>query len=225
MDKILQAMKKCYRIGWRLALVGLLFVLLINVVMTRRYKDRMGEVWPEAHKVDCIMVLGAGVRGNERPTYMLADRLDKGIELYNQGVSNRLLMSGDHGRTDYDEVNVMKDYGVDRGIDADHIFMDHAGFSTYESMVRAKEVFQVESMVIVTQKYHLHRALYIANGLGIDAYGVPTEAVRYRGYGMRHVREALARAKDWVWLALKIPPKYLGEEIPITGSGTQTDDR
>ena len=81
-------------------------------------------------------------------------------------------MSGDHGRVSYDEVNTMKDYAINDGIPSDDIFMDHAGFSTYDSMYRAKEIFGVKKIVIVSQKYHLTRALYIAKKLGIEAYGV-----------------------------------------------------
>jgi len=97
---------------------------------------------------DCILVLGAGVK-NGSPKPMLEHRLDYAIDLYNKGVSSKIIMSGDHGRKDYDEVNVMKSYAIEKGVPSQDIFMDHAGFSTYESIYRARDVFKVKSMVIV----------------------------------------------------------------------------
>ena len=122
----------------------------------------------------CILVLGCGVWG-ETPSHMLEDRLLQGIELYENGASEKLLMSGDHGTVEYDEVNAMKDYAIEAGAIPDQVFMDHAGFSTYESMYRARDVFDVDSMIIVTQKYHLYRAVYNARKLGIDAYGIAAD--------------------------------------------------
>ena len=176
---------------------------------------------------DCVLVLGAGVWGNS-PSHLLEERLNKGIEVYNSGCTDRILMSGDHGQKEYDEVNVMKSFAVDTGIDADTVFMDHAGFSTYESMYRAKEIFGVKKMIIVTQEYHLYRAVYNARKLGIDAYGVAADgqynfSIFVRAYN--NSREALARCKDFIWCIFKPEPTYLGEEIPIYLSGELTDDK
>ena len=99
--------------------------------------------------VDCVIVLGAGIWG-DGPSPMLADRLAKGLELYDAGVAPKIIMSGDHGQTDYDEVNLMKSYAKDHGVPSEDVFMDHAGFSTYDSMFRAKHVFQAKRVVIVT---------------------------------------------------------------------------
>lgn len=171
---------------------------------------------------DCILVLGAGVRDGN-PTPMLAERLDFGIEAYNTGCAPKLLMSGDHGQDNYDEVNVMKDYAVNAGIAGDDVFMDHAGFSTYESMYRARDVFGVKKVLIVTQKYHIYRAVYDARRLGLDAYGLPAERLKYNP--MNECRECLARIKDVIWCAIKPEPTYLGDVIDISASGSQTDDR
>ena len=119
--------------------------------------------------VDCILVLGCGVWGDGQPSHMLEDRLKMSLELYDLGASEKLLMSGDHGRVNYDEVNVMKSYAVDAGVESADVFMDHAGFSTYESMYRAKEIFQADKIIIVSQEYHLYRAIYIARHMGIEA--------------------------------------------------------
>ena len=133
-------------------------------------------------------------------------------------------MSGDHGKTDYNEVETMKQYAIDEGIDSENIFMDHAGFSTYESIYRAKEVFGVKKMVIITQEYHLYRALYIAEKLGIEAYGVASDYHIYAGQFMRDLREILARAKDFVTTIVKPEPTYLGDFIDIHGDGDITND-
>jgi len=133
-------------------------------------------------------------------------------------------MSGDHGTVEYDEVNAMKQYAIEKGIDSEEIFMDHAGFSTYESIYRAKEIFGAERVVIITQEYHLYRALYIADALGLEAYGVASDQRTYSGQTMRDVREILARNKDFLTSLFKPKPTYLGETISLDGSGDVTND-
>lgn len=159
----------------------------------------------------------------DKPTPILEDRLIKGIELYNLGVTNKILMSGDHGRVEHDEVNLMKKYAIETGIPSNNIFMDHAGFSTYETMYRAKEIFKVEKVVLVTQEYHMYRSIYIARKMGIEAYGVTTDNLKGDKY--REAREVLARNKDFFSVIIKPKPKFLGEEIPISGDGNLTNDK
>ena len=172
--------------------------------------------------VDSILVLGCGLR-NGRPSPMLRDRLDKSLDLYRGGVSDRLLMSGDHGQADYDEVNVMKAYAIEAGVPSEQVFMDHAGFSTYESMYRARDVFLARRVVIVTQKYHLYRAVYVARALGLEAYGVAAEYYDYAGQRYRDLREILARNKDFLYTILQ-PQPLLGDVIPVSGDGNLTND-
>lgn len=179
----------------------------------------------EIPKVDCIMVLGAGLQEDGKPSLVLRARLERGVELYKQGISDRLLMTGDHGRNEYDEVAAMKQYAVDAGVPAEHIFMDHAGFSTYESMYRARDVFEVQSLAIVTQPYHVYRAVYAAKKLGMTAYGTPSKETIYRGSWMLEWREKLARTKDFFWLIVKPEPTYLGDKISIHGLGTATEEK
>ncbi|MDD2392284.1 MAG: ElyC/SanA/YdcF family protein [Bacilli bacterium] len=174
--------------------------------------------------VDCILVLGASVRGN-LPSPMLEDRLLSSIFLYDKKVASKIIMSGDNGTNNYDEVNVMKRYAVNKGINSSDVFMDHAGFSTYDSIYRAKEIFNIEKMIIVTQKYHLYRALYIASQLGIEAYGVEALENNYMGQLPREVREILARNKDFFKSIIKPKPTYLGDVIPINGDGNITNDK
>jgi vancomycin permeability regulator SanA len=207
-------------------LLAILSMLAINEYVKRSVEDRILSP-EEAARLDpdCILILGAGVLDNSRPSHMLEDRLLQGIGLYYDGASDRLLMSGDHGRKDYDEVNIMKNFARERGIPSEHIFMDHAGFSTYESMYRARDIFLVKKAVIVTQKYHMYRALYVAEKLGIEAYGVASDPRIYAGQDFREKREILARVKDFFTVIFQPEPTYLGETIPIGGNGDQTNDQ
>ena len=209
-----------------LTLLGLLVLFGINTYMIRVTRESIiTEEEAASLNADCILVLGAGVHPDGTPSNMLEDRLLKGIELYQKGASGKMLMSGDHGRKNYDEVNVMKQFAIDSGVPSENVFMDHAGFSTYESMYRAREVFQAEKVVIVTQKYHLYRALYTAKKLGLDAVGVPSDQRKYVGQKRRDVREILARGKDFMTGLIKPSPTYLGEAIPVSGNGNATNDR
>ncbi len=171
---------------------------------------------------DCIMVLGCQVDNSGRPRAMLSDRLDCGIELYFLDAAPKLLMTGDHGRVTYDEVNAMKTYAMDAGISSSDVFMDHAGFSTYESMYRARDVFDADCIIIVTQEYHLYRSVYNARSLGLEAYGVAAAPRRYYGQTRMSIREMLARCKDFVYCIVQPEPTFLGEVIPISGDGDLT---
>ena len=172
--------------------------------------------------VDCILVLGCYVNENGKPSTMLSHRLQRGVELYKSSAAPKILMSGDHGRYTYDEVTAMRQYALDAGIPSEDIFLDHAGFSTYESIYRAKAIFQAKKVIVVSQKYHLHRALQIANAFGLEAYGVAADYQSYSGQFYRDVREVLARNKDLVKCLFKVKPTYLGDAIPIFGDGNAT---
>ena len=172
---------------------------------------------------DAILVLGALVRDGGKPSGILEDRLITGIQAYESGASDRLLMSGDHGQDDYDEVNAMKDYALEAGIPSENIFMDHAGFSTYESLYRARDIFQVKTVLIVTQEYHLYRALYVARALGLNAYGLTSDRGTYAGMARFEAREILARMKDFFYAIFQPLPTYLGDVIPIAGNGNATN--
>ncbi len=214
---------------WLLALVliGLfcvLAVLVINAIMVginRQYI--LSEDEAASLDADCILVLGCGLWDDGTPTPMLSDRCNVGIRLFQAGASERLLMSGDHSRVDYDEVNTMKSLAVQEGIEPDSVFCDHAGFSTYESMYRAKHVFGVKRVIIDTQKYHLCRAIHDARALGLEAYGVSASERVYRSQWAQDIRELLARAKDLIYCIFRPEPTFLGDPIPISGPGSLTD--
>ncbi|MCU6763696.1 vancomycin high temperature exclusion protein [uncultured Roseburia sp.] len=218
---------RCFLIGLLCVVLAVLGVVFgINGYVKYSVKERIitSKEAAQMKDADCILVLGCAVWSGGKPSYMLQDRLDAGIDLYQKHAAPKLLMSGDHGRKDYDEVNTMKNYAMDRGIVSEDVFMDHAGFSTYESMYRAKEIFQAEKVIIVTQEYHLYRALYVADKLGLDAYGVSADARTYSRQSYRELREILARVKDVFTVAVHAKPTYEGEVISIKGDGNLTND-
>lgn len=209
-----------------LGLLGAAAVFGIDAFVRCSVSDRIVEEADGAklEDVDCIIVLGCQVRDDGSPSHMLEDRLKRGVALYQLGGAPKLLMSGDHGTAGYDEVDTMKRFAVDSGVPSEDVFMDHAGFSTYETVYRAKEIFGADKVIIVTQKYHLYRALYIAEALGMEAYGVPADYRQYSGQAARDLREILARVKDFGMSVFKPAPTYLGETIPISGNGELTHD-
>lgn len=201
----------------RLALGGLALILLINLFVlgyARPYLVDASDL-AKAPAKDAILVLGAGIRNN-RPSLMLQARLDAAADLYRRGVSERILVSGDNGQINYNEVIVMKNYLEEKNIPPDHIYMDHAGFNTYDSLYRARDVFQIESLVISTQYYHSHRALYIGRRLGLEAYAFKGNTRHYPFMIKYQFREALARCKDLIQVEIIKPePRYLGEPITL----------
>ena len=208
-----------------LCVIGAVYVFSVNAYVKNTTKDSIITL-DEASKlegVDCIIVLGCYVKPDGVPSDMLYDRIKMGNELYDSGASPKIIMSGDHGQKSYDEVSTMKAYAVDAGVPSEDVFCDHAGFSTYESIYRAKEIFGADKVIIVTQEYHLHRALYVAKSLGIDAYGVSADYRTYAGQFVRDMREILARNKDFITSIFKPEPTYLGESIPINGNGVVTN--
>ena len=204
-------------------IVCALLLIGTNLYVINSTKNRIDNSYEQDY--DCIIVLGAGVRSDGSMSDMLRDRMDRAIELYQSGVSDKLLVSGDHGRANYDEVNTMKEYAVECGVPSSDVFMDHAGFSTYESIVRAKEIFGVSSAVVVTQRYHLYRAMYIADCVGIECDGASADLHTYRGQTKRDVREVLARFNDATKSLYRPAPTYLGETIAISGNGDITNDK
>jgi vancomycin permeability regulator SanA len=216
-------MKKIILVLVIILIIGIVLIFGINLSVKMTTEKRILTDVSKLPNVDCILVLGAGIDG-DRPSLMLEDRLKAAIKLYDNNVSKKIIMSGDHGRKEHDEVNVMKNYAMELDVPSNDIFMDHAGISTYESMYRLKHIFGAKSVVIVTQKYHLYRSLYIARSLGIDAYGYAAEDIKYFGDTYREFREILARDKDFFKSIYKPKSTYLGEPIDLNGSGDVTND-
>ncbi len=226
MRRIIKALRRLLLICLCLAVLGTGMVIGVSEWVKASVSSRIltQEEAAGLTDVDCILVLGCYVSKSGVPSAMLHDRLTVGCKLYHLGAAPKMLMSGDHGRTDYNEVSAMKQFAIAEGIPSSDVFMDHAGFSTYESMYRARDVFEADKILIVTQGYHLYRALYVADQLGIDAYGVPSDLRAYGRPWYHHTRETLARCKDVAFTLLQPEPTYLGEAIPVSGNGDLTND-
>jgi SanA protein len=169
------------------------------------------------------LVLGAQVMPNGAPSSMLSDRIDAAYELYRAGRVDKLLLSGDHSRKTYDEVGTMKRILLAKGVPPQDIFEDHAGFDTWDSAQRARRIFDVRSAVVVTQKFHMARALWDARRAGLKVTGYAADRRDY-GRVMRRleVREAAARVKTLGDAVTGADPHFLGPEIPITGDGRRS---
>jgi SanA protein len=172
-----------------------------------------------------IMVLGSQTHGT-RLSPVLQDRVEGAIKLMGIGKGKKLLLSGDHGQIYYDEVNAMRIYVLANAPDIreEDIFMDHAGFSTWDSMYRARDVFEARDLIIVTQEFHISRAVCIARSLGLDAAGYGVNQDRFFGRSLLswQFREYFARIKAFFYIMLKPKPRYLGDKIPISGDGRAT---
>lgn len=176
-----------------------------------------------AASYDCIFVLGAAVQSNGEPSTILKDRLDVAIELYKAGVAPKIIMSGDdESDYTYDEVMNMKRYAVEAGVPSEDIFCDHAGLNTYDSMYRAKNVFNVSSMVVVTQEYHQYRALFDASSFGIEVVGVSSDLHSYEKQTYFDIREAFARVSDMYKVITKQTATRLSEPVSLDQSGDVT---
>ena len=213
----------------KIMIIGIIILMIaifsLNIYVVNNTKNEIvkEENVSNIEGVDCILILGAGIWG-DKPSPMLEDRLKEGIVLYKQGTTKKIIMSGDHSREDYDEVKIMKEYAESEGVPSEDIFMDHAGFSSYDSVYRAKEIFGGQKMIIVPQKYHLDRSLYIAKKLGIEAYGIESNLRTYPGQVFREIREILARDKDYFKCIMKPEASIMGEKISLDGSGDITNN-
>lgn len=217
---------KAFKLIVAIIMFGVSIILSINLHVISSANKRIISLYDakNLNDVDCVLVLGAGLK-NGGPSDMLQERLDTGISLYNENDDLVLLMSGDHSRKDYDEVNVMKRYAVLNDVPTSKVYMDHAGISTYDSLKRAKDIFGAKKVIIVTQKYHLSRALYIASSLGLDAYGLDATRKTYSGQWFREVREVLARNKDAVKSIIKPNARIMGDAISLNGDANKTNDK
>ncbi len=188
-----------------LGVLAVVAVGVINVLVCHTTDGRIVDVQTAADltDVDYVLVLGAGVKADGSPTDMLRDRVVTGVHVMQVVATGELLMSGDNQHPEYDEVSAMVDLALDMEIDETLIQTDRLGLSTYESLTRAKELYSAKRVIIVTQEYHLYRALYIADALGIEAYGVSADVHTYRGQFLRDLREIAARCKDFLLVHLQ----------------------
>ena len=216
------------QVAWRCALLlllcGVLTLTLALTVSTTIMKLTAPQILDAdgltAADYDCILVLGAGVRDDGTPSPMLYDRVTVAVKLY-EATGAPLLMSGDH-TGDYNEVGVMKALAVEMGVPSEDVFLDHEGYSTYESLYRAKHVFGAKKLLVITQEYHLHRALYISRELGLEAEGVSADLRPYRLQARYNAREHLARFKDFFTAAKGDYEGHLDPPVDLNGDGNLT---
>lgn len=201
--------------------LAFLIFLGINILIL----DYSKEIYnlTEIQKTEVGLVLGAKVH-DKNLSHIFKDRLDAALELYNNQKINKILVSGDHGTKNYDEINAAKEYLLSRGVKGEDVFLDHAGFDTYDSMYRAKEVFGINDVIIISQNFHLARALYIAFNLGISARGFSADLHKYISEEKNNLREFFARAKAFYDVRFNSLPKFLGPKIDIYGDGKQSWD-
>lgn len=204
---------------WVGGLIGVLlaFVFVTNLVVLSVAPAFNNENLEDLPEVQAALILGAKVFSDGRLSQMMQDRADSGLELYRAGKVKLLIMSGDHGTKTYDEVNTVKNYLLAEGVAPEDLFLDHAGFDTYDSLYRARDIFGVKSLIVVTQKFHLPRALYIGRSLGLEVYGYPADKRAYQGMFWNETREILARSKAFMDITFAVKSKFLGDRIPIEG--------
>lgn len=191
-------MKKIFKYILIVLIVIILVPVIINFYVILSTKNRIVSGDSELlTDIDYMVILGAGIRRG-KPSPMLEDRLKTGISLYNNDISNKILITGDHMNDDYDEVTVMKNYLLEHGIPEEDIITDNYGISTYDSIYRVKNVYKSNKVVIVSQRYHLYRALFLSDNLDLKSYGVEADLRYYYGQWYREIREILARNKDFI---------------------------
>jgi SanA protein len=197
-------------------------ILFIYAYISIKGNSRIFKIDDLPRGVDCIIVLGAQIIGNRKPSPMLQDRLDGAVDLFRAGVSDRIIVTGDHREDNYNEPRVMYKYLLEQGIPDEAIFMDHFGLDTYDSIYRAVHVFQVKTAVIVTQRFHLQRALYIGDKLGLDCVGYATNPRLYASTPYMLVRELGARLKALYETNTDASPGKMSPPFPISGDGRDT---
>ena len=176
----------------------------------RIYTD-IGSVPP----APVALVLGAGLWADSSPTPALRDRVATAVDLYRAGKVKKLLMTGDNRRADYNEPAAMRTIALQLGVPAEDIVLDYAGRRTYDSCYRAKEIFEVKQVIIVTQRFHLDRSLFLCNAMGISSVGVVADRRVYQSLPWWELREVLATIAAWWDVNVRHPVPVLGEKLPI----------
>lgn len=198
-----------------MAISLLIAIILINLNVASISQPYIFTDLQKLPDSQTVLVLGASVYRNQILSDMLKDRADTAIELYQAGKVKNFLVSGDNRQKNYNETAAMQKYLLGRGIPQDKIFLDYAGFDTYDSLYRARDVFQTKDLIIATQNFHLPRAVYIGRQLGMEVYGFPADKRLYRNVWLNILREKLANVKAWLDLNLSNKPQFLGQVIPM----------
>jgi SanA protein len=205
-----------------LTLVGILF---LQLQVKRTSRDVIVTDINQLKEAYTGIVLGASVKPDKSLSLILQDRVDAALLAYENKKFKKFLLSGDHGEKNYDEVNAMKNYLNNKGVPDEDIFLDHAGFDTYDTMHRARDVFKVKSAIVFTQEFHLPRAIYIGKKMGLNVQGYVADQHEYPGNSRFARREWLANMKAWIELNIEKTPTYSGKVIPITGDSKLSHDK
>lgn len=198
----------------------LLAIAFIDWRMDRKARTRIHRSMDDLPETTVALVLGARVMPNRKPSAMLEDRILAAVDLYRAGKVKKLLMSGDNSESTYDEVTAMRSFAIGLGVPSDDVVRDFAGFRTYDSIYRARDLWDVHEAIIVTQRFHLPRALYIARNLGVDAWGYVADLRTYsrESYRRSRLREVLGRAAAFLDVRiLKPEPHFLGPKETLSG--------
>ncbi|WP_343322018.1 SanA/YdcF family protein [Sphingobacterium multivorum] len=206
-----------------LCVVALVVVVLTNSNITAKTESAIFTELTDVPRTKVAIIFGAGINGDQ-PSRYLKDRLDAGISLYKNHKVDKILLSGDNGRDEYDELSVMKLYCQKNGIDTTKIYIDYAGFDSYSTMYRAKYIFNVDTAILVSQKYHLNRCVYLGDKLGIKSFGYSADRGVYQGYKYYAFREKLSVAKAVLDIMRNRKPKYLGKQVDVNGTSNYTKE-
>jgi len=206
-----------------ISIIGLILVFGVNIYVKSKTNALIYSSETDIPAANVGIIFGAGIIG-DKPSKYLRDRLDAGILLYNSKKINKILLSGDNGSDAHDELTVMKKYCFEKGVDTTKIYIDYAGFDTYSTMYRAKNIFKIEKAILVTQEYHLNRALYIGNNLGIESIGFAANQGEYRNYNYVCFREYFSICKSVTDVIRNREPHFLGTEININGISNYSKD-
>lgn len=217
------ALKKFIKPILTISLIGIIAVIATNIYVDSKTDKLIFEDQSDLPKTNVAIIFGAGIKDN-KPGRYLKDRLDAGISLYKNNKVQKLLLSGDNGNDAHDELTVMKLYCFEKGVDTTKIYIDYAGFDSYSTMYRAKEIFKVDTAILVTQQYHLNRCIYIGEKLGIKSYGYSANNGEYKGYNYYSFREYFSIAKSVLDVARNRQPHFLGETVSINGTSNYTKE-
>ena len=206
-----------------ISLIGGVAVIATTIYVASKTGDLIFESQKGLPKTNVAIIFGAGIKDNQPGRY-LKDRLDAGIRLYKNNKVQKILLSGDNGNDAHDELTVMKLYCYKNGVDTTKIYIDYAGFDSYSTMYRAKEIFKVDTAILVTQKYHLNRCIFIGEKLGIKSYGYSANRGEYKGYKYYSFREHFSVFKSVLDVARNREPHFLGETVDINGLSNYTKE-
>lgn len=207
-------------------LLAVLFIAgVFSIAFVKRYANQFTfSKVVNTPQAPAAIIFGAGYKHNGEPSKYLKDRLDIGIELFKAGRVKVLLLSGDNGSQNHDELGIMKKYCASQGIDTTKIFIDYAGFDTYSTLYRAKHIFQIDNAILISQNYHLDRAVFTGRMLGITSYGLSANKGSYTSYRKNTVREYAAIINALLELAVHRKPKFLGKVVSINGPSNFTKE-